>query len=109
MADPPLDPKLQRLVQLAVAFGQGTGSVHLTAEGASAGAQVFTDYLGPALVQWDTLASLAWDFARVTGHLASHNAVKNGRHAITAEDVLWAANAVANGEVSEFSCGCRRT
>jgi hypothetical protein len=80
----------------------------MTAEAASVGAQVFTDYLRPALVQWDTLAPLAWDFARVTGHLASHNAVRNGRHAITAEDVRWAANAVANGAEPEFSCGCRR-
>lgn len=78
-----------KVLQLAMAFGQGAGSLvadEFTA--LEAGIRIQT-MLAAAFVNWADAEPTATALVRIAGQMAAQRAVQNGHHAIQSGDIDW--------------------
>lgn len=87
------DPAFHVFCQLVAAFGQGAGTVNVTAEAMSF---VVTQYWPRLSQEKDVESALlqALEFARGLGRLSAQRALAAGWNAIRSEDVKWSDDAL---------------
>jgi hypothetical protein len=91
-------PVSQRILQLAMAFGQGAGT--MPASRASL-ATLFGTYSANVRADtgWDGHALLALEFGRALGRAAAAHALRAGRCVIDIPDVEFALKVVRNSQI----------
>jgi hypothetical protein len=98
MADFSEDNTLETIAyQLAMAFGQGSGTMLATPGAVKAAFESFRDGVEQRAGNWDTHALLFIEFARALGTLAAAHAVRDNSPVIRQADVLGAVDGIRGG------------
>jgi hypothetical protein len=94
MAEPTShDPRtVNILVELFVAFGQGTGFIHVAPEAIAAAREAYERIVQQHAGKWDEHAVAALTYARGLGRAVAHRALGEGRMVILAEDFTKVAD-----------------
>ena len=87
-----------KVLQLAMAFGQGAGAYLAGEEAARPAAEKITSMLEPAFKKWDTAGPIAVHLVRIAGQMAAQRAIERRHIYIFFDDIDW-------GEIERF-CGC---
>jgi len=78
-------------LQLAMAFGQGAGTMPATPEALWATYSMYLSAIKEKIGKWPEIELRTLEYARALGRLAAFNASSNGRIVIDVEDVRAAA------------------
>jgi hypothetical protein len=93
--------------QLAMAFGQGAGTMLASAGAVSTAIAPFSETFSNNLAQWDDWALKSIEYARALGKLSSVYAAVNGAAVIQTAHVNWALEQIANNTVLPLGpCNC---
>jgi hypothetical protein len=98
---------VQRGWQLAMAFGQGAGTMPASREGLCVAFSAY-GHLVADEGRWNTAAVLILEWARVLGRSAAAHALRAGRCVIDAEDVEFALRAAQSSQIEPLA-GCPLT
>ncbi len=107
MADTTTDSS--RMLLLAMAFGQGAGTMLASRDALSAALSYFNDKQLQGLEEnrWNEYALKTVEFSRAMGTLAAFSAARNGQLVIGPEDVRYAITAARAQSVPLLGpCGC---
>jgi hypothetical protein len=81
-------------LQLAMAFGQGTGTMLATAGALLKAFNTYGASFDDKAASWEDFELRALEYARALGQVAAYAAVKNGRCVIDVDDVQYALGIV---------------
>jgi hypothetical protein len=93
--------------QLAMAFGQGAGTMLASAGAVSTAIAPFSQAFSNNVNQWDDWALKSIEYARALGKLSSVYAAANGAAVIQTAHVSWALQQIANNAILPLGpCNC---
>ena len=94
-------------LQLAMAFGQGAGTMLATPAALVAALAPYRESLHDRLSEWDTLSLKFIEFSRALGTLSATHAAQAGRLVIDEADVEWALPKILSNTLLPLgACGC---
>ena len=91
-------PRVHRVWQLAMAFGQGTGTLLATREALLDAFRPYADAIGDD-ANWQQQSSRIFAFARALGQISAAHAARAGRCVIDSEDIKFALMAVRKNTI----------
>jgi hypothetical protein len=93
-------------LQMAMAFGQGTGGMVATPAAVLLAVESIRPTLEENLKRWDAYALTFLEFSRGFGRLSAHRAVRDGRVVVIRDDVAWSLEHLRATSFYPMSCGC---
>jgi hypothetical protein len=103
----PVQENREKLLQLAMAFGQGAGSMLAAEEGIKTALAPYERKISEVSGRWSQVAVIFIEYARILGHLSAVHAAQAGRCVITSEDVEVGLRAIQANTLDPFMpCGC---
>lgn len=95
-----------RVLQLAMAFGQGTGTMLATEEAVKTALASLTAYLEKSSVRWNRDSLKFIEYARALGTVAAVAAAGDRAFVIGREHVETALNGIERNLVEPLICNC---
>ena len=97
-----------KILQLAMAFGQGAGVMLATEQALLVALDAYRESVNARARDWNDYSLQAIEYGRVLGSLAAHHALANSRCVIDEDDVRYGLDGVTDNDRSPLGF-CRLT